>query len=269
MSIVYVLESVELAVMLSRRTQVAVSRTQPGGRVIGIDIIPAQPPRGVSTIQGNFLDPAVREYVRAYVQDPARGRPRRPVIMASSDTEDGDADAISLEDLENAEKSYIDLERQTNVNDHSSSTTPPRELDGELIETRISAREKDGRADRVVDVVLSDMSAPWELASGMWVKSISNPYRRMMNTSGTAFRDHAGSMVSIVHVIKDIHDTDKSKDLCLAALSFGFDALRTGGHFVCKFYQGAEERSLEKRLKTLFEKVHREKPTASRDVSSP
>lgn len=49
--------------------------------------------------------------------------------------------------------------------------------------------------ERVVDVVLSDMSAPWEQTEGFWIKSISNPYYRMMNTSGMPFRDHAGSMV--------------------------------------------------------------------------
>lgn len=49
--------------------------------------------------------------------------------------------------------------------------------------------------ERVVDVVLSDMSAPWAQTEGFWIKSISNPYYRMMNTSGMPFRDHAGSMV--------------------------------------------------------------------------
>lgn len=49
--------------------------------------------------------------------------------------------------------------------------------------------------ERVVDVVLSDMSAPWEQTEGFWIRSISNPYSRMMNTSGIPFRDHAGSMV--------------------------------------------------------------------------
>lgn len=39
-----------------------------------------------------------------------------------------------------------------------------------------------------------------------------------------------------------------------------------GGHFVCKFYQGAEDKSFELRLKKLFEKVVREKPDASRKV---
>ncbi len=39
-----------------------------------------------------------------------------------------------------------------------------------------------------------------------------------------------------------------------------------GGHFVCKFYQGAEDKALEKSLKGLFHKVHREKPESSRSV---
>jgi 21S rRNA (uridine2791-2'-O)-methyltransferase len=54
----------------------------------------------------------------------------------------------------------------------------------------------------------------------------------------------------------------------MAALTFCFDTLRTGGHFVCKFYQGSEDKALEQRLKRLFEKVHRDKPESSRKVSS-
>jgi 21S rRNA (uridine2791-2'-O)-methyltransferase len=58
------------------------------------------------------------------------------------------------------------------------------------------------------------------------------------------------------------------QDLCNAALTFCFDTLRTGGHFLCKFYQGAEDKDFEKRLKRLFERVVREKPESSRSVSS-
>ena len=57
------------------------------------------------------------------------------------------------------------------------------------------------------------------------------------------------------------------KDLCNAALSFAFDALKPGGHFVCKFYQGGEDKQFEKSLKALFAKVHREKPESSRSES--
>jgi len=56
-------------------------------------------------------------------------------------------------------------------------------------------------------------------------------------------------------------------DLCAAALQFSYDTLRVGGHFVCKFYQGAEDKQLEGQLKKLFAVVHREKPESSRSES--
>ena len=52
----------------------------------------------------------------------------------------------------------------------------------------------------------------------------------------------------------------------MAALTFSFDTLRTGGHFLCKFYQGSEDKALETKLKRLFTKVHRDKPESSRSV---
>lgn len=128
-------------------SQVAVSKTAPGGRVVGIDMIPAQPPRGASAIQGDFLSPHTREEVRRYVQDPGLGRHRRG--------------------------------RNTGIVDAAAGLDASTEDPG-----------------RVVDVVLSDMSAPWPLTTSSWVKSVSNPYFRMLNTTGVAFKDHAGSMVS-------------------------------------------------------------------------
>ncbi|KAL1902073.1 2' O-ribose methyltransferase [Ceratocystis pirilliformis] len=58
-----------------------------------------------------------------------------------------------------------------------------------------------------------------------------------------------------------------SADLCEAALMFAQDTLRAGGHFVCKFYQGSEDKAFELKLKTMFTKVFREKPDSSRKVS--
>ncbi len=58
------------------------------------------------------------------------------------------------------------------------------------------------------------------------------------------------------------------QDLCAAALQFARETLKVGGHFVCKFYQGAEDKDLEMQLKTIFKVVHREKPESSRSVSS-
>ncbi|KAI1778167.1 23S ribosomal RNA methyltransferase [Hypoxylon cercidicola] len=199
-------------------SQVAVERTRPNGRVVGIDIIPAQPPKGVSTIQGNFLSPSVQQLVKDYLAEFAQRVAPVPVEEPS-----GDGEGVIAE-----RPSYIDTERAESVGPEETA-------------------ESDGR---LVDVVLSDMSAPWVQTTGFSSNTLSNPYSRMMNTSGMSFRDHAGSM-----------------DLCLAALQFASDALKTGGHFVCKFYQGSEDKDLELKLKKLFAKVHREKPDSSRSES--
>ncbi|PWY69161.1 23S ribosomal RNA methyltransferase [Aspergillus sclerotioniger CBS 115572] len=176
-------------------SQVAVARTQPHGRVLGVDIIPAQPPKGVSTIQGNFLDPHVQAYVREFVRDTNRGRPRSPGPISNAD--------CYAQELGSAVNASFDKQADSNPRDHKHSMT--------------------------VDVVLSDM---------------------MMNTSGIGFKDHAGSM-----------------DLCHAALHFSQEVLRVGGHFVCKFYQGAEDKALEKQLRELFQRVYRLKPESSRNES--
>ncbi|KAJ5627594.1 hypothetical protein N7528_005021 [Penicillium herquei] len=199
-------------------SQVAVNRTQPDGRVLGVDIIPAQPPKGVSTIQGNFLAPEIQAYIQEFLRNPNRGRLR-----------------------------------ETSHDSGVSSLEPGVGLDQGITQNKEAeeiSEEQKKALQRTVDVVLSDMSEPWLQTSGFWKRSLSNPYNRMMNTSGNNFRDHAGSM-----------------DLCNAALQFSSDVLKIGGHFVCKFYQGAEDKDLEKRLKDLFQKVHRLKPESSRSES--
>lgn len=66
---------------------------------------------------------------------------------------------------------------------------------------KLSAAALDLQQGRVVDVVLSDMCAPFPgLKLSTWINSVNRPYRRMMNTSGNPFRDHAGSIVSIACV---------------------------------------------------------------------
>lgn len=220
-------------------SQVAVDRTFPNGRVLGIDIIPAQPPKGVSTIQGNFLSPAIQEEVKRFLRESDRGRIKQEPSFIAEEGED----QMTEEDLEQSSRSYLELEKRADVETSSHAVSAAQKTRG--------GRSGTGKVDSgMVDVVLSDMSEPWEQTEGFWKRSLSDPYYRMMNTSGVSFRDHAGSM-----------------DLCDAALRFTFDTLRTGGHFVCKFYQGSEDKALELRLKTLFSRVHREKPESSRSES--
>ena len=170
-------------------SQVAVNRTTPDGRVIGIDLIPAQPPRGVSTIQGNFLSPAIQDDVRAYVRDPTLGRPRRQSILE-------EPDGLTEDQVDEMERGYIDIERQTHMEGFETEQLDQSLKSDGTPDAKLSLKERDIREGRVVDVVLSDMSEPWDQVAGFYKKSLSDPYFRLMNTSGIPFKDHAGSMVS-------------------------------------------------------------------------
>lgn len=159
-------------------------RTLPNGRVIGIDIIPAQPPKGVSTIQGNFLSRAVQDEVKRFLRDSDRGRlnfsPGSPVESSTAGFPEPMIQSHPID--------YFELEKNV-----GSKTAISRD---QRLEEQHAEENANGPAGlRIVDVVLSDMSAPWEMTDGFWKRSLSDPYFRMMNTSGMSFRDHAGSMV--------------------------------------------------------------------------
>lgn len=163
--------------------QVAVDRTSPNGLVLGIDVIPARPPAGVSTIQGNFLSSAVQDEVKRYLRAAQHDRQRLSLSAVESDNE-----SITEGEVETSSRSYLEQGNQSGV-------LAPRTLDIAEEGKRSLTDIHTGMEDRMVDVVLSDMSAPWEQTEGFWKRSLSNPYYRMMNTSGINFRDHAGSMV--------------------------------------------------------------------------
>jgi len=278
-------------------SQVAQERTKPAGRVLGIDLIPAQPPRGVSTIQGNFLSPGVQALARQFLAEAeatARKQTTPTPVPAAAGDDGGEArdgtDAPA--DVVPNRPSYIDLERasaaeaeavagEREASGAREGGGRPRRGDGRMVDVRAialpEASRGRGEADLGQQVLLSDMSAPWPQTAGFSVKTLSNPYIRMMNTSGMSFRDHAGSMVRpTVHATPRLTphkslvltSSINPQDLCYAALVFANTTLRTGGHFICKFYQGSEDKLLETRLKKLFTKVHREKPESSRSVGS-
>jgi 21S rRNA (uridine2791-2'-O)-methyltransferase len=129
----------------------------------------------VSTIQGNFLSAGVQEEVKRFLSDPDRGRPKQQVFLTHEDT---GVTEVSIEE----DRSYIDLERH--ADDPLEGTTTPNKR----------GKKPHDEVGKMVDVILSDMSEPWEQTTGFWKRTLSNPYR-MMNTSGIPFKDHAGSMV--------------------------------------------------------------------------
>ena len=159
-------------------------RTYPNGRVVGIDIIPALPPAGVSTIQGNFLSQAVRDEVKKFLYESSCGKARQQGSVAAAD----DGNPVTREELEDSPRGYFESEMRADFQS-------PLQGHSEAQPGRLTKKAKDEAERRMVDIVLSDMSAPWEQTAGFWKKSLSDPYYRMMNTSGMNFRDHAGSMV--------------------------------------------------------------------------
>ncbi|KAK6345293.1 2' O-ribose methyltransferase [Orbilia javanica] len=252
-------------------SQVAVAQTHPNGRVIGIDLLPAQPPKGVSSIQGNFLSPSIQASVRKYLSDPNRGRARSPRGLSEKPAipyvqqylgsvgEDETPKSLKTQttrpiiELDNTVSSgYIAQERRDSLHDEEEEA----QANAEASATTAKDRWKMTQAERemnTVDVVLSDMWEPWPLTTGFHMNTVLTPWafsRRLMNTSGVAVRDHAGSM-----------------ELCTAALTFCIDVLKPGGSFVCKFYQGEDDDKLEVMLEQVFSKVVRMKPETSRSDS--
>lgn len=142
--------------------------------MIGIDIIPAQPPKGVSTIQGDFLSDVVQEEVKRHLRD------------------------LTTQNLsENEPEQVVEPEKMVSIDGEPAQPMPldaaPAAPSGKR--SRQVRNTLDMEVGRMVDVVLSDMSEPWMMTTGFSRRTLSKPYYRMMNTSGTKFRDHAGSMV--------------------------------------------------------------------------
>ncbi|CUS11893.1 unnamed protein product [Tuber aestivum] len=211
-------------------SQVAVDKVSPGGRVIGVDILPSQPPPGVSTFQGSMKSVGVRELLKKFLMDPERGKMREKRYLRKGDVDE--------QELVEIERDYLDRERDIEREEKFGGAAGFGEDDVDV------------GMERPVDVVLSDMSDPWPIPALTYRKSFDNVFIRLMNTSGIPVQDHAYSI-----------------DLCYTALSFAMDVLRRPGVFVCKVYQGDQEDELRARLELMFASVCCDKPDSSRSES--
>ena len=149
-------------------SQVAISKVGPQGRVLGVDLLPATPPRGVSAMQANFMSRSTHLAIIQYLIDPDRGR---QVARELPDPEDP-----------LLQESYIDLEKRITAND--TILTPEVEQEIEL--TR----------PKVANVVLSDMFDPLPI-SGFHGMHLTTSSYRMSNTTGLKVADHGASIVSL------------------------------------------------------------------------
>ncbi|CCK70853.1 21S rRNA (uridine2791-2'-O) methyltransferase KNAG_0F01850 [Huiozyma naganishii CBS 8797] len=191
---------------------VARQRTDPSSMILGVDILPCEPPRGVSSLQANILSSKTQDLIRLYFSK-----------------------HFQVDRLFNTHSIPIDKDHgylPPRLNTIEDTVEREAEQDNEEYREIFTADDHahTGKiAKRPIDVILSDM---------------------LMNTSGVPLRDH---LLSI--------------DLCDAALVTAIDLLKPKGAFVCKLYRGKEDKSFEKRLRSVFDKVHIFKPASSRSES--
>ena len=62
-------------------------------------------------------------------------------------------------------------------------------------------------------------------------------------------------------------DAARSFELCRAALEIALTALKPGGNFVCKIFQGPDFKSFEQKVRNSFKKIKIFKPRSSRKAS--
>jgi 21S rRNA (uridine2791-2'-O)-methyltransferase len=120
-------------------SQVATERTKPHGKVIGIDLIPAEAPRGVITFQGDFLSPMVQKLVKDLIVEAHATKP--PPEPEDGESSDGDA-AVDVE-----RPSYFDMERQASQEQEPSQARSARRLVDVGHPIRDSARPKSNCAN--------------------------------------------------------------------------------------------------------------------------
>lgn len=217
-------------------SQIARKRCHPHSMIIGVDILPSKPPPGVHSIQANILSAGTLPLIQFYFEK-------------HKDLDQHLNDVTNLDHKTGYNITNNSNSLQENINKRAEDTEEYREVLSKD-DQYVKPSSKNINISPIVDVIISDMYVPFFQFVGYKANLTDKPYKRLMNTSGNAFRDHVLSI-----------------DLCDAALVTAIDILKPNGSFVCKMYTGREDHLFEKRLKKVFKKVQRFKPRSSHSES--
>lgn len=234
------LNVVDLGAAPGAWNQVALDKCPRQSKILGVDILPYQPPRGVSSMQANILSKRTHENIRNFFQKKDNKSMMEEFEDVEITTVGGKKLTVTEGTIQGANSASIDTYSRPQDKSPGSNQPVDSEQEKHLEEAK----------NWPVDVVLSDMYAPFLQITGYASKTTNIPYARMANTSGLAVRDHEMSM-----------------DLCDAALIVAIDLLKKNGKLVIKFFTGVQDKYLEQRLKVVFHKVQRFKPSACRRES--
>ncbi|GAV54561.1 hypothetical protein ZYGR_0AN00290 [Zygosaccharomyces rouxii] len=146
-------------------SQVAQGRVGPSGMVLGVDILPCEPPKGVHSIQANILSRKTHELIRLYFS-------RHFQLYKSDDLHEHHGY------FQHRLEEQLDFIRGTDAYN-------------EIFNIGLSSR----KVDRFpIDTIISDMYECWPQMTGFWNNLTNAAYYRMANTSGIAIRDHYQSI---------------------------------------------------------------------------
>lgn len=145
-------------------SQVALERSMPGSMVLGVDVLPCEPPHGVSALQANILSKKTHELIRLFFSKHFQ---------------------LNKKDLLHKDHGYL-THLLTNHLVEIMETETYREL---------FSPDSDGEVSKTpLDVVISDMYEPLPQHSSFWNNLTNMAYYRMANTSGLAIKDHSQSI---------------------------------------------------------------------------
>lgn len=150
-------------------SQVAFDRTKPNGMVLGVDILPCKPPRGVSSIQANILSRKTHELIRLFFSKHFQ---------------------INRHDELHEDHGYFQHMLEEDLK-NLKQTDEYREIFGSDVELTNSSTSVEKFP---IDVIVSDMYEPWPQMTGFWNNLTNSAYYRMANTTGVAIKDHYMSM---------------------------------------------------------------------------
>lgn len=218
-------------------SQVAREHVGSSGRVLGIDILEARPPPGVTTITGNFLDKSIQRQIKAFLMDRQRGRVENTQVRAKIplDMEDEDTNCAKDDSRSKGTDSAEDTVHAKGTNNAKSTghtetiqlsqeTVPVRndkpanqkkrfrslplhelnlrndltkQLPGNLIKQEQASDVPWNFESCPAHVLLSDMCGPSPEFKPTFRDIINNSLQRMSNFSGIPVRDHSNSIVTL------------------------------------------------------------------------
>ena len=128
------------------------------------------------------------------------------------------------------------------------------------------AAEQTGASGKVVGVDLQQIGINLPPQARAIQADVADAGSGWLSQAGTGF-DLVLSDMAPATTGNKVVDAARSLELCQAALTVALRALKPGGFFVCKIFQGADFKAFEQEVRNGFNRIKNFKPRSSRKAS--